>query len=517
MPETLNCSSQTDSKTGEVARPLGKVVASGVSVMGAISITGRLFGFGANVGLAWLLSEDDFAVYATAIAVSGLVAIFRDGGVRELLVQRGHKEYEDLVGPVFWLALTASLIAGALLIALSSPLAAIYKAPGLVPVLVIIAISLPISTPSAILRAKLRIDMRFKSLSSIILVSSFLQYSLMLTLAWFGFGPISFVLPLLGVGVFEWIACYLATRSQPWRHGPQLDRWKWLFGHSKWLLVGSGAYMLIDRGDVLLAGLSLPKGSLGHYFMASQLALMSAYVLLSYQFHLVLLPALSSLIDEPQRRADAIVRSSRALLLIAAPVCLGLTVIADPFIRVFLHERWYPSIPVLQLFGIWYPWRCTLGLTSAIFVSSARFKQHALLLIVEGVVVAAAAGISAAIDPRPTTVVIAIGSTMIITRICACIIAFRITDTPWARALAAMMQAWFLAIGCAIVTFAFDSRFLDAQPPIIRLISLGTLFSVLYGCLVRAVLTRHLHDILSVLPNRIRPLAERVVFLKDRQ
>ena len=117
-----------------------------------------------------------------------LTTILKDGGVRQLLIQRGQSEFESLVGPVFWMAMAFNVGTGALLAAAAPLAAGLYGHAVIAPMLLVVAASISLSTPSAILQAKMTIDLRFGALARIAVGSAIVRYAGSVVLAWAGLG-----------------------------------------------------------------------------------------------------------------------------------------------------------------------------------------------------------------------------------------------------------------------------------------------------------------------------------------
>lgn len=212
MEFTSNHDPSMDTK-GRSARPTyGQRAARGMLwTIGSITIM-KLASFGAQLVLGWLLSKDDFAVYAIAISVSSMVTILQDGGVRHVLIQRG-SQYDELASPLFKIALIFNCLTAAIVL-LSIPFAvSFFDAPQLVGLLTLIAVAIPLSTPAMIYKSKLSIDLRFATTSAISTFSIVLRHSSSILFAFLGLGIYSFVLPLIVVAMFDTIASRFAVGS----------------------------------------------------------------------------------------------------------------------------------------------------------------------------------------------------------------------------------------------------------------------------------------------------------------
>ncbi|HYE01663.1 MAG TPA: oligosaccharide flippase family protein [Phycisphaerales bacterium] len=517
------------------APSLGQSVGRGLSWMVAGTLLAKGAAFLTQVVLGWMLSQGDFGVYGTALAVSGLVGIFRDGGVREYLVQRGAAEYRALLGPVFWLAVTLSLATGAVLAACSPLLARLYGDDRLVALLLVIAASLPLSTPAAVLQTRLRVELRFGVLSRIAVVSSALRAGLTILLALLGFGPMSFVLPLFGIALYEGVAAYAATRDRPWRLPARVRTWGGLLARTKWLVFSSLAGIVLDFGAFAVLALIVDEGVVGVFYFALNLVAQVG-VLLSFNVQQVLFPALARLGDEPDRLREASLRALRALMLAGSAVSLLLAAVADPLEAFLWQGRWEAAVPAIQVLGVLFPFRVSFGLTAAVMLAEGRFRRYSVLTLLEGLAITAGAAVAAALVGSATTIALGAGLVMAAGRAAVTGIELGRLGAPPPRTAAAMAPWWLLALGSAAVALLLDRAAgpgLEAllpsgspgggRAPLLALLAVqavrGSLiaaaFLALFAGGARLLLPGPLADALAVGPARAARVARRALRLPE--
>jgi len=501
----------------EPPAPMSRVIGGGMAWFVALNLGSKVVAFAAQMALAWLLSQKDFGIYATAIAVSSFVSVFRDGGVGAIMIQRGEGEYPRLIGPVFWIAMAVNGATALVLAAFAPIVASIHGERALLGLLLVIAFSLAIGTPGSILLCKLRMQLRFRLFSQIATASALIRYGSTVAFAWLGFGPLSFVLPLPIIAVFECAAGYIATRDRPWRISPGLRHWPELLTQGKWLVLGTLAGIMIDMGDYLIIGFFVPKAVLGVYFFANQLALQSVYTLLSHNAALVLAPALARLSGDRMRQHAGAVRSLRALMLLAVPGCLGLAVVMEPVEALLLGGRWREAVLPLQIIAFLLPFRCTTGLTTGVLHAQGRFKRHAALCIVEGSVMMAAAAAGAILSGQPAVMALCTASAMAIGRLVITAIVMRRCDVSLPEVLASIFPPWILGAGSACLVFWLDGALTQSLPSAARLVMMGGAFGAAFVLSARLVLSRQIHEALPAAPTRLVPFIERLLLMRHRE
>jgi O-antigen/teichoic acid export membrane protein len=104
----------SDSRT-----PLGGLAATGMLWVSVGTVTSKLASLGAQLVLGWVLSTEDFALYAIAISWSTIVLALRNAGTQRFLIQKG-SSYDEFASICFKIALLFNGI-GFVLLALAAP------------------------------------------------------------------------------------------------------------------------------------------------------------------------------------------------------------------------------------------------------------------------------------------------------------------------------------------------------------------------------------------------------------
>ncbi|MBC7835113.1 MAG: oligosaccharide flippase family protein [Phycisphaerales bacterium] len=457
-PAALDGAALAPIAESEEPKLLGKAVGHGMSWIFAGTVLSKLAAFVTQFVLGWLLIDKDFGLYMTSLAVAGMVGVFRDGGVREFIVQRGEREYEGLIGPVFWMGLALSVACGLVLAAASPAVAWFYEEPRLVAMLLVIAASIPVSTPASIMQCKLRIQMRFADLSRITIVSALVRSA-----ATIGFaaalpeehGALAFVLPLIVIALFEWGWTYRLVRERPWKRPAEPGRWWGLFKQTKWLVLSALSGIVLDFGPFAVAGRIIDQKIVGQFAFANQWVAQIG-VLLSFNFQQVLFPTLTRLGDQPERLREASLRALRALMLAGSVSSVGLAVVAAPMESFLWGGKWAKAVGALQVLGVIFPFRVTFGLTAAIMLAGGHFKRYFWLTLMEGTGICIGAGIGAAVFGNATGIAACAGGAMALGRLVVTMILLGGLGVPIARVVGAFMSWWLLAVGAGAAAIGVD-------------------------------------------------------------
>ena len=225
------------------------------------------------------------------------------------------------------------------------------------------AIALYLRRVGAIPEKMLARDMKFRAIGISMAMGETTYAVVSVFLAWKGYGGMSvvwgnIVQSVVVIGVLIYAAGWRSWLSPtPLRRARFRDMVR--FGLP--LGVEAVAHNAARYGDKLLMSRYFGTGPMGLYNMAFNLADIPA-VYVGEQIGQVLLPSLAQL--APERRPQALERSSAMLALIIFPMAVGLAVIAPSLIAVALSEEWQevaPLLTILSVIAVFRPITWTLG------------------------------------------------------------------------------------------------------------------------------------------------------------
>lgn len=498
----------TDSKTPNPPPALGRTVGRGVLWMIVNTGVAKLASFAAQVVLGALLSAHDFGVFAVSVSVAGLTSVFRDAGVRQLLVQRG-REYEKVAGPLFWLGLTLNAAAAAALAVASPSLAKLYGEPQLTSLLLITAVAIPLATPGAMLSARLGIDLRFREISILQTVLAVIRYGGTIGCALAGAGPLSFVLPLPILAITEWIAGYVLTRSAIWMRSPQFSSWPEFFMPLKWSLLTIVAIILCNTGIYVVIGALVSSEVVGVYFFAYQLVIQIG-AMLAGNVGQVLFPAFAKLKEEPTRQRDATVRALRMLMFVAAPMNLALVAVFAPLEALVWDGRWLGAVLPVVVISACYPAQLSLTVAMSVRQANGDFREWGRLFFLYGVGSILFGAVGAVVFGSAEGVAALSGGYMVVGATALTSIALG-PSIPTRTVLRALMPAWAISSLVAFSILGFDALVLEDIRPVVRIVSCLTLFSALFTAASRLLLPNHLREALGLVPARLRDPVSKIL------
>lgn len=364
----------------------------GAKLIFLLGLIARVTGFLSQLVLGYLLSDEDFGLYATALGLSAMVSVFRDAGVGRLLIVRS-SEYQRLARPVMELATIFNLMAAGLLIGAGLIAAAAKDAPILAWMMLVLAGAVLLRSPTVVYRSKAMADLNFGLLWRIDVVGLFIQHGLIVVLALAGLGPLSFVLPMLAVALYEVIALRLRTGGAP---GMRLTwaLFREIFHTTKWIMVGGAGMALIIQGDYLAVSFFETAGVLGLYFFGYRFA-SSVSQVFTGSLGNVLMPALTKARSDPERLHRGFVRALGLLALTMSFVGMFGAVTAPAFIHFAWQGRWDGAIaPAVAVFATQMI-RSVSVIGTVVSEATGRWRVRALMLAIDAIGTVSSAAIGA--------------------------------------------------------------------------------------------------------------------------
>ncbi|BAM02223.1 oligosaccharide flippase family protein [Phycisphaera mikurensis] len=339
--------------------------------------------------LAWLLSPSDFGLIAMATTVMAFAWFLRHAGLGSILIQR-QKRFSLWVSPATAMVCLSGAAATLLALAAAAPAARAYGRPELAFIIGLFALSVLPEALRSIAQAKLRADLRFRSLTQLQLLNLALVFALSVGLAWLNFGVYALVIPRVAGGFFglaaEWAVARPGLRP---RRMLRPRRWKHLLGSSVWITLAGLSVQFMNQGDYAVLGFFEDEELVGHYYFAFLLS-SQAMMLVTINIGGVLTPVLARMQDRPAEQADRFDEVCRLIALVGFPACFGLALVADPLLRVCFDPRYLPAIPFLQWLSVGMAFRLVGHNGSFLLQANGRWRRYFLLSFANAVLFLAA-------------------------------------------------------------------------------------------------------------------------------
>lgn len=305
--------------------------------------------------IARMLLPSDYGVIAMLGIFMAVSQCFIDSGFGAALIRKKDRTETDFC-TVFYFNIVVSCLFYGLLWLASPYIARFYDMPLLESVTKVWGLNLIVNAFGGIQNAQLSIAIDFKSRAKISVITTLFTGAIGLWLAYRGYGVWALVYQGLASAILRCILLWCIVRWVP----KLIFSWKSfreLFSFGSKLLASSLLDTVYNNIYTLVIGKFFSASSLGVYSRANHLAQFPSSTLTAVLQN-VTFPVLSTIQDEEERLANAYRRFLRLSAFVVFPLMLGLSAVANPFIRLTLTDKWAGSVYLLQIIcfaSMWYP------------------------------------------------------------------------------------------------------------------------------------------------------------------
>ncbi|WP_373528633.1 lipopolysaccharide biosynthesis protein [Nostoc sp.] len=346
----------------------GRSVRGGAVTLGAQSVKFCLT-LGSNVVLARLLTPQDYGLVGMVTVVTGLVAIFKDLGLSAATVQKEEINHQQ-VSTLFWVNVALGIVTMLVTVAIAPVIAWFYQEPRLFWITLSLGSGFIISGLGVQHSALLNRQMQYKALTINEIVSVTIGIGSAIVAARFGLGYWALVILPLVTGIVSTVGLWTVCSWRPSLPARQSGvRSMLVFGGN---LTGFNIVNYFARNlDNLLIGKVWGAQQLGLYAKAYQLLLLPLQQI-NGPFQKVAIPALSRLVDSPERYRQAYLRILEKLTIITAPLVVFMIATSDWIVLLLLGPQWIDATPIFSLLGIAAFTQPVANTTGWLFITQGR-------------------------------------------------------------------------------------------------------------------------------------------------
>jgi lipopolysaccharide exporter len=127
--------------------------------------------------------------------------------------------------------------------------------------------------------------------------------------------------------------------------------WRELFGFSFWVWAQSIVSVLRDRSDPVIIGRFMDPAAVGTFSVGTEIAWLPSSELVE-PIARSLFPGFSASLRAGTGLADAYLRAMAVIATMVLPVCIGMSLLADPVVRLMLGAKWLGAIPIVQIVSV---------------------------------------------------------------------------------------------------------------------------------------------------------------------
>lgn len=363
---------------------------------GAVTVTSQLTKFVlqtlSTMLMARLVAPNHFGLIGMVTALTGLLTVIRDAGLSTATIQRDVITREQ-ISTLFWIN-TGLGFALAIVSALLAPVVAgFYGEPRLVMITMLLAITSIFSGLAAQHQALLRRQMRFSALAAIDLGSLLAGTVVGVVMGMKNYGYWALIGMQIAQAFVVWIGTFVAL---PWIPGAPI-RGAGIGSMLRFgsFLTGSNLMNYLFRNtDNVLIGWYWGAGPLGLYSKAYGL-LMLPLNQVNWPVGNVAVPALSRVLQEPERFRRYFLGGYTIVASLTLPVIAASTIFAEEIIRIMLGSQWGGAVNLFRLLAPAAISGALLNPFGWLFVATGRAdRQFRFAILWSGLIVLAfAAGL----------------------------------------------------------------------------------------------------------------------------
>lgn len=351
-------------------------IASRTARGGVVTIISHGLKFALSIGatavLARLLSPNDYGLIGMVAVFTGFVAMFKDAGLSLATVQRSEINYEQ-ISTLFWVNVALSTAITGVMVGLAPLIAWFYSEPRLALITMATAVGFIFGGLAVQHEALLKRQMRFYALSVIAFLSMMVGYAVGIVLAWRGARYWALVFSQLALLATNAVCVWLVCRWRPGR--PRRNA-----GVRSMLSFGGNVtgYALINyvsnNSGNLLVGRMFGPLALGLYTKAVQLLSLPTEQI-NEPLATVSIPALSRLIDSPDRYRQAYLRIMEKVIMVTMPAIALMIATSDFVVRIVLGAQWTESAKIVVFMGISALFQPVMSTAGWLLVSQGRVRD----------------------------------------------------------------------------------------------------------------------------------------------
>jgi lipopolysaccharide exporter len=321
----------------------------------------RILGLVSTLCLVRLLQPTDFGLVTLATSFWFAIDALSSLGVDEAII-REKEPSRDLYDSAFTINIIRGLATTAILVAAAWPIGVFFKDMRLVPVMLSLAVGSMVSACENIGIVDFRRDIAFQKefllMSVPRLVSVVVAIGLGVTLRSYW----ALVIAILSSTCLKVALGYV---MHPFRPRLGLRSWRQIAGFSFWSWALSLGALARDRSDAFIIGRALDITQVGIFSVASEIAMLPATELVSPLARACFSGFASVRHDAAvSDTADTFLRVLGSATFIILPAGVGVSLIADPIVKLAFGARWMGATELIQILGIAFT-IMILGLISA--------------------------------------------------------------------------------------------------------------------------------------------------------
>ena len=306
-----------------------------------------------SIVIARLVAPSEYGLIAMLGIFMAIAQTFIDSGFSNALVQKKDRTEVDF-STVFYFNIVVALLVYLILYFSAPYIALFYKEPLLDIITKWVGVNIIISAFSIVQRAKLTIQLDFKTQAKASLISVVASGVLGIFFAYYGYGVWALVTQALLNNLLDTLLLWLFAHWMPkWKFSYQ--SFKQLFSFGSKLLLSGLLHSVYLNLYTLVIGRKYSATDVGYYnrsYSIAQYPSVNIVMIISRAIY----PLQCEMQDDDERLTRSFIQYLRMSCYIIFPLMMGLAVLAKPLVLLLLTERWLPAAKLISILSIAYMW-----------------------------------------------------------------------------------------------------------------------------------------------------------------
>jgi|UniRef100_UPI003079CA50 teichuronic acid exporter len=331
------------------------------SALERFSVQGIQFVLG--IIIARLVAPSEYGLIAMLNIFLAVAQSFIDSGFSNALIQKKNRTETDC-STVFYFNIVVAIGLYSILYVSSPYIAGFYKEPLLETITKWVGINIIVSAFSIVQRARLSIRLDFKTQAKASLIAVCCSGIIGVSLAYNDFGVWALVIQALLNNVINTILLWIFARWIP-QNTFSYTSFKQLFSFGSKLMLSGFLHVIYANLYSLVIGRKYSATDVGYYNRMASIAQYPSINIVSIITRAIY-PIQCSIQDEPEKLSTTFHQYLRMACYIVFPLMVGLSVIAEPLVKLLLTDKWLPAAHLLSILSIAHMWQPVMTINNQV-------------------------------------------------------------------------------------------------------------------------------------------------------
>ena len=322
-------------------------MAKGAAWMVGFKMLERSIGLISTIILARLLEPGDFGLVALATAFLGLLTLLANFSFDVALIHNQNAD-RSLYDTAWTFNVIFAILLGLALIISAIPLSNFYNETRLEKILYVLAFSTFVGGFGNVGSVAFRKDLEFHKEFYFLLTKKLISFIVCMS---FAFTLHNYWALVWGTFASQILQVLLSYVVHPFRPRFCLNGRKELFGFSMWLFINNTLFFIHSRMADFIVSKLLGSHVLGVYTIAYEFANLPTTELVA-PINRAVLPGYTKMANDLEVMRQGFLNVLAIIALFAIPASLGISAIADVLVKVVLGDKWFETVPLIQIFAI---------------------------------------------------------------------------------------------------------------------------------------------------------------------